>query len=111
MARRASVRLAARLRSSAGGMPASTGSCSTGVGCRHPVIIRRVQFWLTSNKLVCLLLLHVGAQYSEGAYTSARAEVLSVDGLAPHPVPTSLCMSALPVYDYECTAYFLLKMV
>ena len=34
-------------------------------------------------------------QYSAGAYTSARAEVRNVDGLAPHPVPTSLRMSAL----------------
>ena len=42
-----------------------------------------------------LLLLYVGAQYSADAYTSARAEVRSVDGLAPHPVPTSLRMSAL----------------
>ena len=40
-----------------------------------------MQFRLTSNKLVCLLLLHVGAQYSAGAYTSAKAEVQSVDGL------------------------------
>ena len=88
MARRASVRLAARLLSSAGGMPASTG-------CKHPVIVRRMQFRLTSNRPVCLLLLHVGAQYSAGGYTSARAEVRSVDGLAPHPVPTSLRMSAL----------------
>ena len=66
------------------------------LGCKQPVIIRRVQFRLTSNKLVCLFLLHVGAQYSAGAYTSARAEGRSVDGLAPHPVPTSLRMSALP---------------
>ena len=75
MARQASARIAARLPSSAGGMPTSRGSCSTGVGCKHPVIIRRVQFRLTSTKLVCLLLLHVGAQYLAGAYTSARAEV------------------------------------
>ena len=26
------------LQSSAGGMPVGTGSCSTGVGCKHPVI-------------------------------------------------------------------------
>ena len=43
MARRAIAKLAAHLRSSVGGMPASTGSYSTGVGCKHPVIIRRVQ--------------------------------------------------------------------
>ena len=61
MARRTSARLAVRLRSYAGGMPASTGSWSTGVGRKHrPVIIRRVQLRLTSNRLVCLLLLHVG---------------------------------------------------
>ena len=41
MARRARERLAARLQSSAGGMPASTVSSSTGVACKHPVIIRR----------------------------------------------------------------------
>ena len=89
MAWRARGRFAARLRSSAGGMPASTGSCSTSVGCKYPVTIRRVQLRLTSSRLVCLFLLHVGAQYSAGAHTSARAEVRSVDGLAPHPVPTS----------------------
>ena len=55
MVRQASARLAARLRRSAGGMPASTGSCSTGVGCKHPVIVRRVQLRVTSNRLVCLL--------------------------------------------------------
>ena len=93
--RRAIARLAARLRSFAGGMPASAGSFLTGEGCKGPVIIRRVQLRLTSNRLVCLLLLHVGAQYSVGAYTSARAEVRSIDGLAPHPVPTSLRMSVL----------------
>ena len=90
MVRRASARLAARLRRSAGGMPATTactGSCSTGVGCKHPVIVRRVQLRVTSDRLMCLLLLHVGAQYSAGAYTSARVELRSVDGLAPHPVP------------------------
>ena len=54
MARWASARLAAPLRSSAGGMSSSTGSCSTGVGCKHPVIIRRLQFRFTSNRLVCL---------------------------------------------------------
>ena len=51
MARRASARLAASLRSSAGAIPASTGSCSTGVGWKHPVIVRRVQLRLTSNRL------------------------------------------------------------
>ena len=50
---------------------------------KHPVIIRRVQLRLTSNRLVCLLLLHVGAQYSASANTGARAEVWNVDGLAP----------------------------
>ena len=44
---------------------------------------------------MCLLLLHVKTKYSAGAYTSAMVEVRSVDGLAPHPVPTSLQMSAL----------------
>ena len=95
VARRARAGVAARLRGSAGGMPASTGSCCTGVGYKYPVILRRVQLRLTSSRLVCLLLLHVGAQYSAGAYTSARAEVRSVDGLAPYPVTTSLRMSAL----------------
>ena len=76
MARRARARLSARLLSSAGGMPASTGSCSTGVGCKYLVIIRRVQLRLTSSRLVCLLLLRVGAQYSGGAYTSAMALVM-----------------------------------
>ena len=74
MARRASARLAAHLRSSAGGMTESTRSYSIGVGCKHPVIIRRAQ-----SKLVCLLLLQIGAQYSAGAYSSARAEVRSVN--------------------------------
>ena len=70
MARQASARFAARLRSSAGVMPASTGSCSTGVGCKHPAIVRKVQFRLTSKRLVCLLLLHTGAQYSTSAYSA-----------------------------------------
>ena len=76
MARRARAILAAHLRSFAGWMPASTGSCSTGVACKHAVIIRRVQLRLTCSRLMCLLLLHVGAQYSAGAYTSVRTEVL-----------------------------------
>ena len=63
-ARWVSARLAALLRSSADGMPTSTGSCSNGVGCKHPVIVRRLQLKLASNRLVCLPLLHVGAQYS-----------------------------------------------
>ena len=45
-----------------------------------------------------MLLLHVGVQYSAGAYTGARAEVWSVDGLAPHPASTSLRMSAQPYF-------------
>ena len=101
IARRASARLAARLRSSAGGMPASTGSCSTGVDCTHPVIVRRVQLRLTSNRLVCLLLFHVGAQYSACAYTSARAEVWSVDGLASHPVPTNLPRWGVVIWKFK----------
>ena len=48
MARRGRAKLAARLRSSADGMPASTQNCSTGVGCKYPVIVRKVQFRLTS---------------------------------------------------------------
>ena len=97
IARRISARLAARLRSSAGGMPASTGSCSTGVGCKNPVIIRRMQLRLTSNRLVCLLLLHVGGQYSAGAYTSARAEVRSAGGL-------NCCPSRTHRFTDECAA-------
>ena len=62
MAGQASASLAARLRSSANGMPASTGSCPTGEGCKHPVIIRR---GLTSNRLVCLFLPQIGAQYKK----------------------------------------------
>ena len=87
MAQWASARDAASLQSSDGGILKSTGS--TGVGFKHPVIIRRVQLMLTSNGLVCLLLLQVGAQYSFSAYTSAGAEVRNVDGLAPHPVSIS----------------------
>ena len=59
------------------------------------MIVRKVQFRLTSSRMVCLLLLYAGEQHSAGAYTSARAEVRSVDGLPPNPVPTSLWMSAL----------------
>ena len=66
MARRASARLVARLGYSAGGMPASTGSRSTGVSCKNSVI-QGVQLRLTSNRLVCLLVIHFGAQYSAGA--------------------------------------------
>ena len=93
-ARRARARPAARPQSSAGEMPASTGSCPTGVGRKHPVIIRRVQSRLTSSRLACLPLLHATAQHSAGAYTSTRAEAQSADGLAPHPEPTSLRTSA-----------------
>ena len=35
-------------------------ACSTGRGCKHPVSVQRVQLRLTSNRLICLLLLHVG---------------------------------------------------
>ena len=34
----------------------------------------------------------IGAQYSASAYISARAEVWSVDGRGPHPVPMSQWM-------------------
>ena len=57
--------------------------------------MRKVQFRLTSSRLLCLLLLQAGEQYSAGAYTNARAEVRSVDGLPPNHIPTSLRMSAL----------------
>ena len=49
------------LRSPDGGIPASTGSSSTGVGCRHPVMICRVLFRLTSTSRVCLLLLQTSS--------------------------------------------------
>ena len=43
-------------------------------------------------------------QHSAGAYTSARAEVRSVDGLPPNPVPTSLRMSALRAMTLSLSA-------
>ena len=68
IARRAIARFAARLRCSAGGMLATKGSCLTGEVGKRPVIIRRVQLRLTSKRLVCLLLLHVGSIHSRCIY-------------------------------------------
>ena len=70
----------------------STGSSCTGVGCRHPVMVRKVLFRLTSTSRVYLFLFQTGAQHSASAYSRARAEV---DVLAPHPVPAKRQIRAL----------------
>ena len=45
---------------------------------------------LTSNRLVCLLLLPCWGTVFSWCIHNAGAEVRSVDGFAPHPVTTSL---------------------
>ena len=50
-------------------------------------MVRRAALRLTSTSLVWALLHHTGAQYSAGAYTSARVDVLNVGVLAPQLVP------------------------
>ena len=54
-------------RSSAGWMPDRIGRNSVGVGRRHPVTMRMASLRHLSIRRVCMLLHHVGAQYSAGA--------------------------------------------
>ena len=85
-ARRPNTRVAASRLRTGGAISASTGSWSTWVGRKHPVMVRREALRPTSTKRVWLLLHHTGAHYSAGEYTSARVEVLNDGVLAP-----SLC--------------------
>ena len=75
----------------AGGMPASTGSCSTDVCCKHPVIIRKVQLRLTSSGW-CACFCSMLGRSIQLVHTQVlgQREVWSVDGLTPHSVPTTL---------------------
>ena len=50
-------------------------------------MVRMAALRLTSTSRVWALLHHTGAQYSAGAYTSARVDVLNVGVLAPQLVP------------------------
>ena len=86
-ARRPNTRVAASRLKAGGAISASTGSCSTWVGRKHPVMVPRAALRLTSTSRVWALLHHTGAQYSAGAYTSARVDVLNVGVLAPQLVP------------------------
>ena len=70
-----------------GGIPASTGRHSIGVGWRHPVMIRIVSLRATSNFLVCLLRHQAGAAYSAALYAKVRALMRSVDVFESHEVP------------------------
>ena len=74
------------LRRLGGGIPASTGRHSVGMGWRHPVMIRMVSLRVTSNFLVCLLRDQAGATYSAALYATAKALMRSVDVFAPHKV-------------------------
>ena len=65
------------------------------VGRKHPVMVRRAALRLTSTSRVWALLHHTGAQYSAGAYTSARVDVLNVGVLAPQLVPARRRINAV----------------
>ena len=86
-ARRPNTSVAASRFKAGGTISASTGSCSTWVGRKNPVMVRMAALRLTSTSRVWALLHHTGAQYSAGAYTSARVDVLNVGALAPQLVP------------------------
>jgi len=58
---KASRRVAAFRRTEAGEMPARIGKYCVGVGFRHPVIVRKAEFIVTSTSFVFLLLDHAGS--------------------------------------------------
>ena len=69
-------------------MPASIGSSYVGVERRQPVTIRNASCKHESIRWVRALLHQAGAQYSAGAYTNARTEVVRrIVVMAPQPVP------------------------
>ena len=77
-----------------GWIPAMTGSWSTGVARKQPVIVQRQLFIGTSTSRVCALGHHEAAQCSAGAHTNARAVVRSTLVLAPQVVPAKHLRSA-----------------
>ena len=94
-ARRPSTRVAASRLKAGGAISANTGSWSTWVGRKHPVMVRRAALRLTSTRRVWVLLHYTGAQHSAGAYTSARMDVLNIGVLAPQLVPARLRINAV----------------
>ena len=58
-------------------------------------MVRREALRPTSTRRVWLLLHHTAAQYSAGAYTSARVDVLNVGVLAPQLVPARRRINAV----------------
>ncbi|CAI6377874.1 unnamed protein product [Macrosiphum euphorbiae] len=61
-------------------IPARRYNLSTGVGFKHPVIMRTVSFKAVSICLVCVDLPHTGHAYSATEKHRASAEILTVSG-------------------------------
>ena len=84
-----------------------TGSWSTGVACKQPVIVWRQLFISTSTSHICALRHHEAAQYSAGAYTNARTVVHSTLVLASQVVPamhlrSAECDDTFPLSPSRC---------
>ena len=92
---RARASVAPSRLTSAGAIPARTGSWLVGVARRHPETVRKASFRAVSSFLTWGLRHHTGAQYSAAVKTRASVEVRSVLVVAPHVVPASLRMSAV----------------
>ena len=69
---------------SGGAIPASTDRLLVFVGLRHPVIILQVSFSVASSFFAWVERSHTGQAYSAAEKHSARADDLSVVGVAPH---------------------------
>ena len=82
------LEVSSTLRRLGGGIPASTGRHSVGVGWRRLVMIRIVSLRATSNFLLCLFRHQAGTAYSAALYAIAKALMRSVDVFAPHEVPS-----------------------
>jgi len=80
--------------SSAGWMPARIGRVSAGVGCRHPVTIRKASLMAGSMRRVWALRHQTGAQYSAVECSKARVAIRNVVAPAPQPEPASRFRSA-----------------
>jgi len=89
MARRPWASVAPLRRNSAGWMPARIGMLSAGVGCRHPVTIRKASLMAGSMKRAWALRHQTGAQYSALEWTRARVAVRNIVAPAPQPEPAS----------------------
>ena len=94
MARRARDGGAPFRRSSAGWMPAKIGRLSAGVGCRHPVTIRKASLMVGSMRRVWALRHQTGGQYSAVEWTRARVAICRVVAPSPQPEPASCLKSA-----------------